>query len=80
MICKSKHICYCGTADHTPHEIGQDGCVRRMEEPPINMENGYWRVGMHDITDFTLRQQRGYHQHECGCWSSWKDSVNSIEA
>lgn len=81
-----EHSCHCGTASHTPHETGTDGCVRSIvatpKPAPNHPEHGFqmWEVDGHVITDFTLRQQRGYYQHPCGCWSSHGDSVNSIEA
>jgi len=37
-----------------------------------------WEVDGRVITDYTLRAQRGYHQHKCGCWSRWQGSVNSL--
>lgn len=74
------HSCRCGTStsDHG-HETGHLGCVRSIVDAPVAMENSMWLVGGHLITDFTLRQQRGYHQHPCGCWSSHGDSYNSLE-
>lgn len=77
--CSQRHVCYCGTCPDVPHETGFGGCVRRMEPAPELVEDG-WLVEGFFITDSTLRQQRGYHQHGCGCWSSWAASVNSIDA
>lgn len=73
-----RHICFCGTGSDTPHEIGKCGCVREMTEAPIKTKTGYWFVGGHEITEFTMIQQRGYHQHSCGCWSRSPGSSNSI--
>jgi hypothetical protein len=91
---KHDHRCYCGTA--TPnhkwgeaHAIGKCGCVRRMavgteipKPAPPHSEMGFdmWEVSGAAITDYTLKHQRGYAQHPCGCWSHWCDSVNSIDA
>jgi hypothetical protein len=74
------HSCGCGTSesDHG-HEVGHIGCVRRMTDAPTPMEHGQWLVGGSLITDFTLRQQRGYYQHPCGCWSKSPGSINSLE-
>lgn len=72
------HTCNCGTSDHVPHLIGEDGCIRRMAEAPTPGKHAGWIVDGFQISDFTLRQQRGYHQHACGCWSWAGTSVNSI--
>lgn len=74
------HRCSCGTATHTPHETGTCGCVRHMTEAPEVRPDGRWFVDGHEMTDCTLRQQRGYHQHDCGCWSRWRGSTNSVNA
>lgn len=76
------HACYCGTAadSKTPHITGASGCVRFMTKEPEPRPNNRWFVDGNEITDFTLRQQRGYHQHECGCWSRCGGSTNSIAA
>jgi hypothetical protein len=73
------HNCHCGTAQSTPHQIGEGGCVRFMTEAPSPTESGNWLVGGHEITDFTLKQQRGYSQHPCGCWSTHGDSNTSLD-
>ena len=73
------HDCNCGTGKSTPHKTGTEGCVRYMIEAPIPFEDDYWIVDGRQITDYTLRYQRGYHQHPCGCWSCWPDSSNSLE-
>lgn len=64
------HSCHCGTGPDRayPHETGQEGCVRLMTDPPDPT-----------LSEFTIKQQRGYHQHPCGCWSRFPDSVNSLE-
>lgn len=84
-----KYICYCGTASETPHEVETRGCQRvKCEAPkpagfhPI-LGCQMWDVGDGEgleITDFTLRQQRGYDQHPCGNWSRCPGSTNSIDA
>lgn len=72
LLCKPQHDhrCFCGTTKCVPHEIGRDGCERYMTEPP----------DLTEATLFTYTQQRGYHQHPCGCWSRWPGSVNSLDA
>lgn len=69
MKSKHNHICYCGAnLKSTGHEIGHNGCQRYMVEPP-------------DLTLATLfiyKEQRGYRQHDCGCWSRWIGSSNSL--
>lgn len=37
-----------------------------------------WIVEGQVITEYTMRHQRGYSQHHCGCWSRWPGSVNSL--
>lgn len=82
--CEFKHPCCCGTATHTPHEVGKDGCKRFMTEapeliPPDNRQGfNQWTVDGHPVSDYTLRFQRGYSQISCGCWSRWEGSVNSL--
>lgn len=73
------HNCYCGTATKTPHATGKDGCERKMVDAPINEGRGCWTAEGTAMTEFTLREQRGYSQHPCGCWSRWPESKNSIE-
>lgn len=78
------HICHCGTSSvNDGHETASHGCVRRIVESPISKiqpdGSQWWLVGNDLITDFTLRQQRGYWQHPCGCWSTHGDSNNSLE-
>jgi len=46
----------------------------------VSCTDDRWMVDGHNITGFTMREQRGYHQHPCGCWSSSPESTNSIEA
>lgn len=88
-LCQELHECGCGGVATFPpfHNIGSFGCYRYMTTPPKECGNHEtlgcqtWEVeGQVGITDFTLRQQRGYHQHKCGCWSTHGDSFNSIEA
>jgi len=78
--CSAVHRCYCGTGKPTPHNTGEGGCVRFMVAAPIPADDGMWIVDGHCVTDYTLRQQRGYHRHVDGCWSRWPGSVNSITA
>lgn len=76
------HACNCGTATHTPHVTGENGCVRRIVKTPIEvpLAGDRWVVEGHEITGFSMREQRGYHQHPCGCWSSHGSSDNSVKA
>lgn len=77
-VLRHSHVCHCGTASEAPHEIGTKGCSRFLTEAPAVRPDDRWLVGGEEITDYTLRQQRGYYQHECGCWSRWLGSDNSI--
>lgn len=86
--CADNHMCACG-GKGSLHVIGADGCFREMTASPTpagkHAELGCdtWIMPDEDgaITDFTLRQQRGYHRYECGCWSkSSAGSSNSIDA
>ena len=77
------HRCYCGRGNVVPHRVGHVGCKRFMTEAPTPIESGSlneneWVVDGVEITDTTLRQQRGYSQHSCGCWSRWAESINSL--
>jgi hypothetical protein len=74
------HTCHCGTARVSPHQTGTQGCERFMTIPPEDMGGDRWRVDGHEITGYSLREQRGYHQHSCGCWSRHEGSDNSISA
>ena len=65
------HKCYCGTSEIFGHETGQDGCARFMTDAPEIKEG--------ESIDYPYKQQRGYHQHPCGCWSRWPCSINSLE-
>lgn len=65
---KHDHTCHCGGLNHA-HQTGERGCLRVMTVPPEKQGDSYWRVGGHSITDYTLKEQRGYYQHPCGCWS-----------
>jgi len=31
------------------------------------------------VTEYVYKNQRGYHQHSCGCWSTHGDSINSLD-
>lgn len=66
------HRCWCGTSSvpNHPHETGENGCIRYMVEPP-DLSDG--------TTMYTYKQQRGYYQHPCGCWSRHPGSTNSLE-
>jgi hypothetical protein len=72
-----QHECHCGTGRLTPHVTGEDGCVRFMTAAPV-CEGETWHINGSLVTDYTLREQRGYHQHPCGCRSRWLGSINSI--
>lgn len=74
------HQCHCGTATSTPHNVGENGCLRILTPAPVPRADNRWFVDGSEITDFTLRQQRGYYQHPCGCWSRCPGSENSISA
>jgi len=75
------HRCRCGTATHTPHQIGRDGCKRFMSTDVVFVWcDGWYFVNGAVITEYTLRFQRGFSQHPCGCWSQWGGSVNSLDA
>ena len=82
-ICNKKHLCWCGMSEQTPHEVGKNGCQRFMTTSPEPAGDDpvlgkMWRVDGHVITDYTLRQQRGYSQNDCGCWQRWAGSTNSL--
>ena len=72
------HECFCGTSRKRRHIISENGCKRFMTLSPIK-HGDRWFVDGSYCTDYALRQQRGYHQHECGCWSRWEGSMNSLE-
>jgi hypothetical protein len=76
-----EHICNCGGAGLL-HDVGHDGCYRQMAVISPQPAHGadMWRVDKRVITGYTMREQRGYYQHDCGCWSHLSDSVNSISA
>lgn len=74
--------CNCGGRAPN-HLLGINGCFREVvKQKPrkISAEKDKWFVEGHTITGFTLREQRGYHQHHCGNWSRPKDheSTNSL--
>lgn len=68
------HTCHCG-ADvvYGPHSTGDLKCFREMCAAPERLQNDFWRVEGHEITGYSLREQRLYHQHSCGCWSRAKE-------
>lgn len=74
------HTCHCGTATVTPHQTGTHGCQRFMTPAPDKLSGDRWFVDGKIITGYSLREQRGYHQHRCGCWSRHEGSENSISA
>lgn len=69
------HECYCGTATHVPHGIGKSGCQREITSNPdkfgsdLETNSPMWLVDGQIITEYTLKFQRGYYEHPCGCWS-----------
>lgn len=77
------HSCHCGGEPMT-HHTGVGRCLRFMTEAPVlappTTIGDRWIVDGHEITDYTLREQRGYYQHPCGCWSRWFGSSNSSTA
>ena len=71
--------CGCGGGDDI-HELGKDGCFREIvpksEEPkPFGVDKLRWKLPkQRPISDFTLKQQRGYTFHkEQKRWSKPKD-------
>lgn len=81
------HTCHCAYGKSEPHTIGQDGCVRTLVNAPTIIslsttgDRNYdrWLVDGVDVSWFTLKEQRGYHQHPCGCWSRSPGSFNSVD-
>lgn len=75
------HRCSCGSNPTTPHPVGEGGCQRRLTEAPVKVANDadMWIAEGSTITDYTLREQRGYSQFPCGCWSRWPGSKNSLD-
>lgn len=72
--------CYCG-GKSCGHNIGDLLCFREWTIEPIRkLGNGMFAVGGQVITETSLKQQRGYAQHECGRWSRPKNhsSENSV--
>lgn len=81
--CLKPHQCHCGLGPLSPHEIGDGGCQRKMAEAPIHHPeeddpHREWEVGGGFVSDYTLREQRGYVKHTCGCWSKASESTNSL--
>lgn len=75
--------CSCGCTLPPNHSLGVFECLReRVINNPtkIKVFEDMWFVEGNVITGFTLREQRGYHQHSCGGWSRPKDheSTNSL--
>jgi hypothetical protein len=74
---------------HREHSVGEGDCYRvlvKKEKEPIpdgvheELNCPMWLVDGSRITDFTLRQQRMYSQHEDGQWSKVRghSSSNSL--
>lgn len=81
--CKQPPECNCGGLSGT-HGIGTRGCYRKTVEAPTRLNpvpgrpNTDWLVpGVGPVSDFTLRQQWGYHQHACGRWSRFATDDDS---
>lgn len=75
--------CNCGGRSGT-HRVGVTGCNRKMAEAPQRVTqspgrpNTDWLVpGVGPVSEFTLRQQWGYHQHVCGRWSRFATDDDS---
>jgi len=76
-----RHICYCGGVEND-HETGVPGCFRRMSEDNIscvNSDTDMWQVNNETITGYILKDQRGFFQHPCGCWSRYSGTTHSLE-
>ncbi len=76
------HTCHCGgQVASGGHVTGVPGCLRTMTVAPVrvSLSDDTWSVDGHVITGFTLLQQRGYHQHPCGCYSWSGCSSNSLD-
>lgn len=81
--------CSCGGGNlGANHPLGEGECYRKLATGnliPTNFrtdERGFkvCDVNGYTITEYTLKDQRLYHQHENGEWSLPKDesSVNSL--
>lgn len=75
--------CGCG-GENGIHELGLNSCYREVvpkdEEPKkFGVEKKLWKLPkQRAITDFTLKQQRGYSYHEKEMrWSKPKNRGNS---
>ncbi len=77
--CDKDHWCACGALNHV-HRVGTQGCTRFLTPAPEPRPDNRWFVDGHEITEYTLICQRGYHQYPCGCWSRWPGSSESLEA
>ena len=80
--------CHCGCGDITPHELGNNNCYRETVSAPkgpfSKQGTPYWVTTdncPNEITEYTLKHQRGYSLHKEGIWSRPKSrgSINSIE-
>lgn len=71
------------------HEVGNADCKREWIIPPrkINGDNDLWLVTESEdgkqhkslCTEFSLKQHRGYSQHEDGQWSRPKGGGSIME-
>lgn len=81
-ILTREYQCYCGTGATTPHYVGTQGCVREIVNAPRPTKEGDWEVEegeeFQTISEYTMKQQRGFEQHECGGWSRWPRTTNSL--
>ena len=76
-------VCQCG-GKKGKHFIGEQGCYRETIIPPprrLSCEEDRWVVDGEVLTGTSLRQQRGYSEHEVGIWSRPKEgySNNSLD-
>ena len=75
------HACHCGGVEGA-HPVGAPGCFRYMSNNAVvclDAADDRWAVNGEPVSGFTLREQRGYAQHPCGCWSKHGGSTNSLE-
>lgn len=94
----TKVLCGCGGGNNGPHHpISENGCFRYHvtdpKEIPTNRRAWYnpdwfedtvwvWDIGDHWVTEYTLFEQRMYHQDDNGNWTrpKTKESRNSLES